>query len=133
MNDARVIPRSRAALGDLTKAQVDDTTPPGAYTEASRSRLALEATMGRGPKGESQKALSSAVIARSSTSSASSWSMPVIRGLIAAVSDPDTETSVVLGVPADFYARCAEYPELVEASRTVRCWSPPPASELRRQ
>src|SRR5438128_1570823 len=28
MNDARVIPRSRAALGDLTKAQVDDTTPP---------------------------------------------------------------------------------------------------------
>ena len=40
--------------------------------------------------------------------------MPVIRGLIAAVSDPDTETSVVLGVPADFYARCAEYPELVE-------------------
>ena len=124
MNDARVIPRSRAALGDLTKAQVDDTTPPGAYTEASRSRLALEATMGRGSKGKSQKALGSAVIARSS-SSASSWSMPVIRGLIAAVSDPDTETSVVLGVPADFYARCAEYPELVEASRTVRCWSAP--------
>ena len=27
MNDARVIPRSRAALGDLTKAQVDDTPP----------------------------------------------------------------------------------------------------------
>jgi hypothetical protein len=51
--------------------------------------------------------------------------MPVIRGLIAAVSDPDTETSVVLGVPADFYARCAEYPELVQASRTVRRWSAP--------
>ena len=50
MNDARVIPRSRAALGDLTQAQVDDTPPRGAYTEASRSRLALEATMGRGPK-----------------------------------------------------------------------------------
>jgi len=48
-----------------------------------------------------------------------------IRRLVAAVSDPDTQTSVVLGVRADFYARCAEYPELVEASRTVRCWSAP--------
>ena len=48
MNDARVIPRSRADLGDLTKAQIDDTTPAGADTEASRARLALEATTGRG-------------------------------------------------------------------------------------
>jgi WD40 repeat protein len=37
-----------------------------------------------------------------------------IRGLCALVSHPDSQTSVVLGVRADFYPRCAEYLELVD-------------------
>ncbi|MEA2587949.1 MAG: hypothetical protein QOH66_876, partial [Actinomycetota bacterium] len=37
-----------------------------------------------------------------------------IRGLTATISDCDSRVSVVLGLRADFYARCAEYPELVK-------------------
>jgi hypothetical protein len=59
--------------------------------------------------------------------------MPVIRGRIAAVSDPDTETSVVLGVPGDFYARCADS----RACRSIQdrpvLVGPMTAAELRRQ
>ena len=55
-----------------------------------------------------------------------------IRGLVAAVSDPDTQTSVVLGVRADFYPRCAEYPELVEVIQDRRVLvGPMTAAELR--
>jgi WD40 repeat protein len=37
-----------------------------------------------------------------------------IQGLTGALEGPDPQVNVVLGVRADFYARCAEYPELIE-------------------
>ncbi len=37
-----------------------------------------------------------------------------IRALAALVSEADSQAIVVLGIRADFYARCAEYPELVD-------------------
>ncbi|MGH8887788.1 MAG: AAA family ATPase, partial [Egibacteraceae bacterium] len=38
-----------------------------------------------------------------------------IQALVGLVEDPDGPASVVVGIRADFYARCAEYPELVAA------------------
>src|SRR5205085_8339783 len=55
-----------------------------------------------------------------------------IRGLTEVVGDPDTRTSVVLGVRADFYARCAEYPVLAGAMQDHQVIvGPMTAEELR--
>jgi len=57
----------------------------------------------------------------------------VIDALLAAVHAPNSRTRVVLGVRADFYARCSQHPGLVEALRDAQVpVGPMTTDELRR-
>jgi WD40 repeat protein len=56
-----------------------------------------------------------------------------ITALLTAAHAPDSRTRVVLGVRADFYARCSEYPDLVDALRDAQLLvGPMSTDELRR-
>ncbi|WP_223833036.1 AAA family ATPase [Streptomyces venezuelae] len=56
-----------------------------------------------------------------------------ITALLTAARAPNSRTRVVLGVRADFYARCAQHPELVEALRDAQLLvGPMTTDELRR-
>ncbi|MEU6823323.1 hypothetical protein ABZ921_22035 [Streptomyces atriruber] len=56
-----------------------------------------------------------------------------ITALLTAARTPNSRTRVVLGVRADFYARCAQHPELVEAMRDAQLLvGPMTTDELRR-
>ncbi|MET8682932.1 hypothetical protein ABZV77_01850 [Streptomyces sp. NPDC004732] len=56
-----------------------------------------------------------------------------ITALLTAARTPNSRTRVVLGVRADFYARCAQHPELVEALRDAQFLvGPMTTDELRR-
>ncbi|MFH8612217.1 NACHT and WD repeat domain-containing protein [Streptomyces sp. NPDC018029] len=56
-----------------------------------------------------------------------------ITALLTAVRAPNSRTRVVLGVRADFYARCARHPDLVEALRDAQLLvGPMTTDELRR-
>ncbi|MEU5689245.1 nSTAND1 domain-containing NTPase [Streptomyces venezuelae] len=56
-----------------------------------------------------------------------------ITALLTAAQAPDSRTRVVLGVRADFYARCAQHPGLVEALRDAQLLvGPMTTDELRR-
>ncbi|MEU7531866.1 hypothetical protein AB0A74_39450 [Saccharothrix sp. NPDC042600] len=55
-----------------------------------------------------------------------SWFIAV---LLAAVQAPGSRTRVVIGVRADFYARCAEHPDLVEALADAQVLITPMAAE----
>ncbi|MEU6033884.1 hypothetical protein ABZ801_00585 [Actinomadura sp. NPDC047616] len=56
-----------------------------------------------------------------------------IAALLAAVNAPNSRTRVVLGVRADFYARCSQHPDLVEALRDAQVpVGPMTTDELRR-
>jgi WD40 repeat protein len=53
--------------------------------------------------------------------------------LLGAVSEPNSRVRVVLGVRADFYPRCAQYPALVEALRDAQVLLGPMSTEELRQ
>ena len=56
-----------------------------------------------------------------------------LRLLLSAATEPNSRTRVVVGVRADFYPRCAQYPDLVEALRDAQVLvGPMSTEELRR-
>ena len=104
----RVGMESGVAAGSL----VDDWR-----SEPERVRLGLRQALARAPAGARMLLVVDQFEEVFTLCSDETERRAFIRAICTPRSHPDSQTSVVLGVRADFYPRCAEYPELLEAIR----------------